>query len=133
MTKKITDILSQLNINSISKLSIENEQKRVSVEFVDQHAHTHCIEFSSVDTYFYLDEKMLDEVYAALGKKEPITLFDGSYGEFVAVDEYDDGSIEEHTLAQPNVILNTENASLLMEAKQVTINGESYQLNHVLN
>ena len=133
MTKRVTEILNDLNLNRISKLSFQSEEKSVAVEFLDKSNITHQVEFMSVDTYFFLDEKFLESMYQENGQKQPITFFDAGYGEFVAVDEFEDGSSEETLLSQPNVILNTDEASILIEAKRVRINGESYFLNNLLN
>lgn len=133
MTKRVTEILNDLNLNRISKLSFQSEEKSVAVEFLDKSNITHQVEFMSVDTYFFLDEKFLESMYQENGQKQPITFFDAGYGEFVAVDEFEDGSSEETLLSQPNVILNTDEASILIEAKRVRINGESYYLNNLLN
>lgn len=133
MTKRVTEILNDLNLNRISKLSFQSEEKSVAVEFLDTSNTTHQVEFMSVDTYFFLDEKFLESMYQENGQKQPITFFDAGYGEFVAVDEFEDGSSEETLLSQPNVILNTDEASILIEAKRVRINGESYYLNNLLN
>lgn len=132
MTKRVTEILNDLNLNRISKLSFQSEDKSVAVEFLDAQEQKHHVEFMSVDTYFFLDEKFLEALYEENGK-QPITFFDAGYGEFVAVDEYEDGTSEETLLSQPNVILNTDEASILLEAKRVRINGESYPLMGVLN
>jgi len=133
LTKRVTEILNDLNLNRISKLSFQSEDKSVAVEFIDTLNMTHQVEFMSVDTYFFLDEQLIDALYEESGNKQPVTFFDAGYGEFVAVDEYEDGSSEETLLSQPNVILNTEEASILLEAKRVRINGESYHLGGVLN
>lgn len=133
LTKRITEILNELDLNRISRLSFQTEDKSVAVEFIDSKEQTHHVEFMSVDTYFFLDEQFLDTLYEENGGKQPITFFDAGYGEFVAVDEYEDGSSEETLLSQPNVILNTEEASILLEAKRVRINGESFHLGGVLN
>jgi hypothetical protein len=129
----VTEILNELNLNKISKLSFQTEEKRVAVQFLDQYESTHNVEFSHVDTYFFLDEKFLDSMYDESGIKHPITFFDNGYGEFVAVDEYEDGTREETMLSQPNVILNTDEASILIEAKKVTINGQSYHLHGMMS
>ncbi len=133
MTKRVTEILNDLNLNRISKLSFQSEEKSVAVEFLDTSNTTHQVEFMSVDTYFFLDEKFLESMYLENGQKQPITFFDAGYGEFVAVDEFEDGTSAETLLSQPNVILNTDEASILIEAKRVRINGESYYLNNLLN
>lgn len=133
MTKKISKLLSDLNFNSINKLSFQNEEKRVAVEFIDDKSKIHRVEFSNVDTYFFLDENLLEGLHETMGSKKPITFFDMGYGEFVAIDEFEDGTISEKTIAQPNVILNTDTASIVMEAKKVKINGISYQLDRFLN
>ncbi len=133
MTNRISKVLNALNFNSINRLSFQNDKKSVAVEFVDNHENIHKVEFSSVDTYFFLDENILDCFYENNERKEPITFFDGEQSEFIAVDEFEDGTVCERKIAQPNIILNTENASILMEAKKVTINGESYQLDKILN
>lgn len=133
MTKRVTEILNDLNLNRINKLSFQSEEKSVAVEFIDELDVIHQVEFMSVDTYFFLDEQFIDALYEEHGSKQPITFFDSGYGEFVAVDEFEDGSKEETLLSHPNVILNTEAASILLEAKRVRINGESYYLSGVLN
>jgi hypothetical protein len=132
LTKRVTEILNDLNLSRINKLSFLSEEKLVAVEFIDRQEVTHQVEFMSVDTYFFLDEKFLDALYEETGK-QPITFFDPGYGEFVAVDEYEDGTSEETLISQPNVILNTDAASILLEAKRVRINGESYHLSGLLN
>ncbi len=133
MNNKIEQMLSTLNLYTISKMSIKNDSKIVAIEMIDDSANTHKVEFSNVDSYLFLDEEMLDHLNESYPLAGSITYFRDNNSTIVAVSHYEDGSVEEHAIASPNIILNTETASIMMEAKKVTINGESYALNRMLN
>ncbi len=133
MNNKIEQMLNALNLYTISKLSIKNDSKIVAIEMVDESANTHMVEFSNVDSYLFLDDDMLDDLSQNYPLAGSITYFRDNNSAIVAVSHFEDGSIEEHAIASPNIILNTETASIMMEAKKVTINGESYALNRLLN
>ncbi len=133
MNNKIEQMLSALNLFTISKMSIKNDSKVVAIEMVDDSANTHKVEFSNVDSYLFLDDEMLEHLNESYPLAGSITYFRDNNSAIVAVSHYEDGSIEEQAIASPNIILNTETASIMMEAKKVTINGESYALNRLLN
>ncbi len=133
MNNKIEQMLSALNLYTISKLSIKNDSKIVAIEMVDELANTHMVEFSSVDSYLFLDDDMLNDLNENYPLAGSITYFRDNNSAIVAVSHFEDGSIEERAIASPNIILNTETASIMMEAKKMTINGESYALNRLLN
>ncbi len=126
-------MLNALNFYTISKLSIKNDSKIVAIELVDDAANKHTVEFGNVDSYLFLDDEMLDDLSESYHLAGSITYFSDKNSAIVAVSHYEDGSVEEHAIASPNIILNTETASIMMEAKKVTINGESYALNRKLN
>ncbi len=133
MNNKIEQMLSALNLFTISKMSIKNDSKVVAIEMVDDSANTHKVEFSNVDSYLFLDDEMLEHLNESYPLAGSITYFRDNNSAIVAVSHYEDGSVEEQAIASPNIILNTETASIMMEAKKVTINGESYALNRLLN
>ncbi len=133
MNNKIQSILKTLNLYTINKMSIESDSKRVELELIDDAANKHTVEFSNVNTYFFLDEDMLEDLNANHMLTESITFFEDDQSKIMAVDQFSDGSFETRTLASPNIILNTETASIMMEAKTVTVNGVRYPLSRLLN
>ncbi len=133
MNNKIDQMLNALNLYTVSKLSIQNENKSVAVEFVDDAANKHMVEFGNVDTYLFLDEDMLERLNDDHALDGAITYFRNHNSSIVAISHYEDGSIEEQAIASPNIILNTATASIMLEAKKVTINGESYALDRLLH
>ncbi len=133
MNNKIDQMLNALNLYTVSKLSIQNDNKSVAVEFIDDAANRHMVEFGNVDTYLFLDDDMLDRLNDDYELSGAITYFRSQSNAIIAISHYEDGSIEEQKVASPNIILNTETASLMLEAKKVTINGESYALDRLLN
>lgn len=129
MKKRIEDAINALAFERINRLSFNTELKSLAVEVIDQSQIMHQVEFTQVDTYFFLDEQYIETLYEETGDKRPIALFNSSYGEIVAVDVDEDGSTEESTISQPNVLLNTARASIILEASRIKINGVSYHLN----
>ncbi len=133
MSNKIEQMLNDLNLYTVSKLSIQNDNKSVAVEFIDDLANKHMVEFSNVDTYLFLDDDILAHLNDDHALSGAITYFRNHNSSIVAVSHYEDGSVEERAVASPNIILNTETASIMLEAKKMTINGQSYALDRLLN
>ncbi len=133
VNNKIQNLLKTLNLYTINKMSIASDNKHVELELIDDAANKHTVEFSNINTYCFLDDDILEDLNANHMLTESINFFEGDQSKIVAVDQFSDGGFETRTLSSPNIILNTEAASIMMETKSVTVNGVRYPLSRMLN
>ncbi len=129
MKNKISNIITSLSEDTIQNIAINNDEQIVDVVFVDRDEQSHVVQFSSVDTYFFLDENVIQD----LDENTSIRSLDATGSEIISVQGMEDGSFVEQVVASPNIMLNTKNTSMLLVAKQIVVDGQSYTLNQVFN
>lgn len=132
MQEKIHHLLDQYVNHTIDSLSISTEEKQIRLKLSDKSSQVDVL-FDDVLTYLYFDEELQTVNIASNAPISPISYYQNGYGEFVAVEMDASGETKENRVALPNFLLSMMDASVLIEAQSILVDGIRYGLKDLRN
>lgn len=127
MTHKIHTLLNQYSEHTIDDFSISTQDKQIRLTLSHPTSQVDVL-FDNVQTYLFLDEALQAVSIASNQPILPISYYQNGYGEFIAVEVTEGGEAKESRIALPNFLLSMMDASMMLEATSIEVNGIKYAI-----
>ncbi len=127
MPDKIHNLLDQFSEHTIDDFSICTEDKQIRLTLTHNTSEVHVL-FEDVETYLFLDEELQTVSISNPQHIKPISYYKNGYGEFVTVETNLHGDSRESRVALPNFLLSLLDASMMLEAESIEVDGVKYSI-----
>jgi hypothetical protein len=124
---KIHTLLDQYAEHTIDDFSISTEDKQIRLKLSHDASQVDVL-FDDVKTYLFLDEELQTVNIASNTPIHPISYYQNGYGEFITVEVNDQGESRESRIALPNFLLSFLDASMMLEAESIQVDGIRYSI-----